>query len=237
MAGGRVKVKEGERLDDENIERVMALFEADKPITIKAACEELNIAANGARLKKIFEEFKEKRALRKKFRDANRGKPATDHEISTVIENYLIGTSLKDIAEMLYRSEAFVKRIVEEIGVPQRIPGENYHRYSAHPDQCMADSFDVKELVWVQKYGRIAQVDKNCGPSKTSAGFDVYQVWILEFFDPQKCLIDGKLYAHVPMSGVGGFNAYLNSYELGSLKHLEKYNIDIMKAARAASGA
>lgn len=233
---GKVKRKEGELLDDSNVEEVMKLREQEKPISVKDACAMLNIANNGTRLAKIIQEYKDRMALRKKFRDANRGKPATEQEIATVVEQYLVGTPIKEIAEDLYRSIDFVKRIVSEVGVPQRQVGEDYHNYSPHPEQCVAESFELKELVWCQKYGGIAQVDRNCGPSATSNGQDVYRVWVFDFFDPQDCLIDGKLYNHVPMSGVGGFSAHLPACELGSLRHLQKYNIDIMRAARAASG-
>lgn len=229
MAAGRVKAKEGERLDDENVERVMALFESEKPITIKAACEELNIASNGARLKKIFAEFKDRKALRKKFRDANRGKPATDTEIASIVEQFLVGESIKDIAEGLYRSDAFVKRVIDEVGIPQALPGETYANYGPLPEQCVSDSFRVGEYVWSSKYGGVAEIDKDMEQSNN--GSPVYRVFVHQQIDESKALIEGKRYEHTVLKG-GGFYAHQPAYELGSLEHLRKYGVDVKRAIK-----
>ena len=50
----------------------------------------------------------------------------------------------------MYRSPAFVKSIIEKIGVPMKLPEGDYEgrRTAMLPDQCVADKFEVGEVVW-----------------------------------------------------------------------------------------
>jgi hypothetical protein len=231
-----VKRKEHEKLDDANVERVAALLEQEKPISITKACEELNIANNGARLKKIIAEFRERKEIEKQRRAANRGKPATEFEVSTIAEDYLSGENLKAIADRLYRSTDFVKRVIEEVGVPQASSGENYSNYSPLPEQCVAESFEVGKYVWASKYGAIAEVTRDCGPSSDGLS-KVYQIYVHEQVDPEKMRIDGKHYQiHSRNDGqlrtTGGFYAHQCAYELGSLEHLRKHGVDVKRAIK-----
>jgi hypothetical protein len=226
---GKIKVKDHEKLDDANIERVIAVFEAEKPCTIKEACEMLNITPNGARLRKIIQDYKDRLAENKKRRAANRGKPATDYEISTVIESYITGDSLKDIADRLYRSVEFVKRIIEEVGVPSALPGEGYANFSPLPEQCVSDEFAPGEFVWSSKYGAIAEVHKDLGLSNDGTNSRVYRIYVYERVDQDKMLIDGRRYSHMPEGNFGGFYANQRAYDLGSLKHLKPYVPDFKR--------
>ena len=61
-----VKKKDGEKLDDANIERVIGLLNQEKPITKKAACEALNISYNSTRLTRIIDEYHERKERRRK---------------------------------------------------------------------------------------------------------------------------------------------------------------------------
>lgn len=225
-----VKKREGERLDDESIEAVIELRSQAKPITIKEACERLNINPNGARLQKIIDEYHERKAIRKQFRDANRGKPATDAEIATVVEMFLVGESLKEIAETLYRSEGFVRKVIEDVGVPQVLPGEKYHNFSPLPEQCVAESFEEGEFVWSSKYGGIAEVIKFAHIEK-GTGANLYRIWIHQRIDPEKAFPDGKRYKYQPETG-GGYYAHQAAYDLGSLAHLRKYGVDVKRAIK-----
>jgi len=225
-----VKKKEGERLDDETIETVIELRSQAKPITIKEACERLNINPNGARLQKIIDEYHERKAIRKQFRDANRGKPATEAEIATVVEMFLVGESIKEIAETLYRSDGFVKRVIEQVGVPQTLPGETYADFGPLPEQCIAESFRDGEFVWSSKYGGIAEVIKFAGVEK-GTGANLYRIWIHQHIDPTKLLIDGKRYDFQVERG-GGFYAHQAAYDLGSLEHLRKFGVDVKRAIK-----
>lgn len=227
---GKIKVKEHEKLDDANIERVIAVFEAEKPCTITYACEMLNISSNGARLKKIIQDYKDRKELDKQRRAANRGKPASEYETSTIVEDYLGGDSIKSIADRLYRSADFVKRIIASVGVPQVQSGEDYFKFEPLPEQCMADSFTVGDYVWSSRYGAIAEVTAEAGLSKE--GVNLYQIYVHQRIDPEKSLVDGKHhYAHHVTTG-GGYYAYQCAYDLGSLKHLAQAGVNVRKAIK-----
>lgn len=230
MAIGKgVKRKEGENLTDANIEKVISLLEAEKPITKKEACEVLNIAYNTARLGKIIQEYRDKLEQEKKRRAANRGKPATDFEISEIVAGYLGGQSLKEIADGLYRPVDFVKRIIDQVGVPSTQPGEDYTNFSPLPDQCVAEEFSPGEFVWASKYGAIAQITKQNGEASDGSGAKVYQIYVYERIDPEKMLLDGKRYSYMPDTAFGGRYANQRAYDLGSLKHLARYVPDMTR--------
>ena len=224
-----IKKKAHERLDDDNLEIVIGLLEQEKPIKIKEACERLNIAVNGPRLQKIIQDYKDRKETDRKLRAANRGKPATEYEISRVVEEYLSGSSMKSIGEDLYRSTDFVKRIVDQVGVPQLLAGEDYTNYGPLPEQCVADSFAVGQYVWSSKYGGIAEIDKDMG--QTVEGSPVYRIYVHQQIDEEKSLCDGKRFAHHVSTG-GGFYAHQPAFELGSLEHLRKYNVDVKRAIK-----
>ena len=120
---GRVKAKEHENLTEANIKKVIELLSAEKPISKKDACEILNISYNTTRLAKIIEEYKEGEAELQRRRAANRGKPASPYEIQAVIEGYLDGDSIADISKRIFRSPTFVKEVIEQVGVPQKVVG------------------------------------------------------------------------------------------------------------------
>jgi hypothetical protein len=225
LAARRIKKKDGEELTPQNIERVISLLEQAKPITKKMACEILNITYNTTRLRNIIEEYKNDKIVDEKRRAANRGKPASNLEIKDVIEWYLEGDSLKDIADRLYRSTTFVKNIIESVGVPQRKPGQTYISYEPLPDKCISDRFETGELVWSSRYQAVAEVKKEY-PYVTQDGLSkVYQIFVLEKIEEPS-----PYFPHVNM---GGYYANQPAYELGKLTHLEKYGVNIRKALNA----
>jgi hypothetical protein len=222
-----VKKKEGENLTDANIEKVIGLLEAEKPITKKEACEILNIAYNTVRLGKIITEYQDKQESDKKRRAANRGKPASDYEISAVVESYLRGESQKEIADGLFRPVDFVKRVVEQVGVPSVQPGENYTSFSSLPEQCVAEEFTIGEFVWSSKDGAIAEIIRDCGVSQDGTDARIYQIYVYERIDWDK--VEGR-YSYMPLNATfGGFYGTQRAYDLGSLKHLKQYVPDMKR--------
>ena len=137
MAGRGIKAKSHEKLDAATINKVIALLDAEEPITKKEACEILNIRYNTTRLQRIIDEHEEVLAYKEKRKSQDRGKGATRDEIKSVIEYYLDGDNISEIATRLYRSNAFVKAIIERVGIPQKLPS-NYDRYrdTMLPEQC-----------------------------------------------------------------------------------------------------
>jgi len=216
-----IKKKDHEKLDDANIERVIALREAEKPITIKAACEILNIASNGARLQKIIDEYKENKSLSEKRRAANRGKPASEFEIQACIEGYLDGDSISDIAKRLYRSAGFVKQVIETIGVPSKTMGHDYFHPQLLPDNCIASEFDIGQVVWNTKYNGMSIV---LGKTSRQDSYKVFNIELIEEVSPYFPSIDGY----------GGHHAVVPAFDLGNLEHLKEYGIDIYKPYRSS---
>lgn len=220
-----VKRKAGERLDAEHVERVIKHLEDGG--TKKDAYDILNIKANPTRLAKIIEEHNQRLATAERLRKANRGKPATDQEIQQVITGALEGTAISEIADGLYRPVSFVKNTIERIGIPRKGTGSWWDRRfeSSIPDQCVSDSFEVNEIVWSDKYNGLAFV-RGCD----SKG--VYQIYVIEKIEEEAPFaINGKVY-----TGYGGHYANQRAAELGSLRHLKKYGIDLYKPFRESFG-
>lgn len=215
----RVKVKAGENLTDAYIERVIKLLEQPKPITKKEACEVLNISYNTTRLATIIENFKNRKALDEKRRAANRGKAASPDEIKSVITEYLNNVSVSEIADSLYRSTTFVRNIIETVGVPQRGVGENYFDFSQLPEQCVSDEFSINEVAWSARYQSPCIIDKLVGKTKDALA-NVYRIYVIEPFEAPD-----KLY--VKNWGQPGFYSSQPAYELGSLKHLKQYGVEV----------
>lgn len=97
-----------------------ALILAEKPITKKEACARLGISYNTARLDKLMQEYAERKERDKKMRAKNRGKPATEFEIQSILEGYLRKATISELATSLYRSPVFVKNVLTKCGIPIR---------------------------------------------------------------------------------------------------------------------
>ena len=139
MISRGVKKKSHEKLDSGNIQRVIDLLEQEEPITKKEACEMLNIRYNTTRLQRIIDEHTEVWEHKERRKSQNRGKGATRDEIKSVIEYYLDGDNISEIATRLYRSNAFVKAIIDRVGIPQKLSkGYDRHRDIMLPEQCVA---------------------------------------------------------------------------------------------------
>lgn len=205
-----VKAKEGENLDDATIARVIDLLEGEQPITKKAACEILNIAYNTTRLTSIINEYKEKLDRRKKNFEKNRGKPLTDSDISYIVRGILIGESVSEISEMLFRPASQINRVVQDLGVPKKVRGESLAHTQLLPEECVLETVDIGQIVWSARYHAAAEVIKPLG--KSVNGYDMYRIYVYEPTESKRR---------------GGFYASQSIEDLGSLRHLEKYiNID-----------
>ena len=190
----------------------------------------LNISYNVTRLARIIEEYYDRKAYVKKRKSQLRGRPATDQEIGEMASMYLRGESLADISKATYRSLAFVKSIIEKIGIPSRILEEEEWIPEYLPENCVSDSFEVGEVVWSAKYHRPAIIDAELSVNYQAEkmGYSdvnyekkysskAYKVYIITESDDTD-----DFSKRIP-----GFNAYSLAYDLGSLKHLEKYGIDL----------
>jgi hypothetical protein len=228
LTGKKVKKQEHEKLSAANIEHVISLMEAKQPITKKAACEILNISYNTTRLAKIIDEYKENKAYEAARREKNRGKPAEPHEIQTIIELYLIGDPISDISKRLYRPTSFVSTIIERIGVPTRPTGDDKHFKALLPEQCVAKSFKIGDIVWSAKYHATAKImavldddyfNAHKGMVRVDypaiSGANCYKIHIRERLE--------DVPARFANVGVGGFFASALAYDLGSLEHLKEY--------------
>ena len=155
-----VRAKSHEKLDDTNLQRVWEALNSSKPITKKEACEMLNIRYNTTRLQRIIDDYLEMQDYREKRKSQNKGKAASRDEIKTVVQNYLEGYNISEIAKSIYRSPSFVKNIVERVGVPQKLAESDYEgiRNSMLPEECVAESFEYNERVWFPKKNKFAIV-------------------------------------------------------------------------------
>jgi len=228
-----VKKKSHEKLTDTNIQHVIGLLEAEKPISKKEACSILNISYNVNRLANIIEEYEDKLAYKNKRKEQNKGKPARPEEIVRVIEEYLDGDSILEIASHLYRSTSFIKGIISRVGVPQRASQEEMKRGTPIlPEACIAEEFESGEIVWCPQYNAAAEILHEITVERQFKypGWAGYQNY-------DKCLdyeevYGSKCYAiyvikDSELDRVFGFHAAQLAYDLGRLKHLEQYGIDV----------
>ncbi len=234
----RVKKKSHEKLTSQNIQHVISLLNPTssqtKAITKREACSILNISYNTTRLDKIIQDFHEQREYRSRRVSQNRGRPARPDEIQDIVKEYLSGENVSNIAKGLYRSPAFVKSLLEKIGVPQRptkVEGRKQEYYL--PEQCVADSFDDGEIVWSATHHAPAVIDKKLTKEHQDSraglqtvdyinkyGSDCYSIYVR-----QKPSTDDMW----EMPDTGGFYAFSLGYDLGKLKHLEEYGVDLAK--------
>ncbi len=234
----RVKKKDHEKLTAQNIQHVISLLNptssATKAITKREACSILNISYNTTRLDKIIQDFHEQKEYRSKRVSQNRGRPARADEIQDIVKEYLSGENVSNIAKGLYRSPAFVKSILEKIGVPQRptkVEGRKQEYYL--PEQCVADDFEKGEIVWSATHHAPAVIDKKLTKEHQESrpglqtvdyvnkyGSDCYSIYVR-----QKPSTDDMW----EMPDIGGFYAFSLGYDLGKLKHLEEYGVDLAK--------
>jgi hypothetical protein len=135
--------------------------ETGKPITKKLACEMLGIAYNTARLDKMITEHEEEVLRQKKKKDANRGKPATDYEISCCIESYLDKEPMSLLVERLGRSRLFVQRILDVVGLPERSTDNDYFNPVLLDEGFSQEYLEEGALVYSARHQEVGEVKGN----------------------------------------------------------------------------
>ena len=211
----RVKKKSHEKLTDTNIQHVIELLEGEKPISKKEACSILNISYNTTRLTNIIDEYFERLDYKNKRKAENKGKSAREDEIKRVVEDYLDGDSIMEIASHIFRSPSFVKGIIDRVGVPQRASVEQMKKgIPVLPEACIAEEFKVGEVVWCPQYNAAAEVVKEYKETYYENTYEcrAYQVYVIKSSE---------------FDQVFGFYADQLAYDLGRLRHLEQYGIDV----------
>ena len=234
----RLKKKSHEKLTAQNIQHVISLLNPTssqtKPITKREACSILNISYNTTRLDKIIQDYHEQKEYRSRRVSQNRGRPARPDEIQDIVKEYLSGENISNIAKGLYRSPAFVKSLLEKIGVPQRptkVEGRKQEYYL--PEQCVADDFEKGEIVWSATHHAPAVIDKKLTKEHQDSraglqtvdyvskyGSDCYSIYVRQKPNTEDMW---------EMPETGGFYAFSLGYDLGKLKHLEEYGVDLQK--------
>lgn len=238
---GTVRAAKHEKLSNENIAKVVNLLSGDSPITKKEACEILNIRYNTTRLQKIIDDHSEMAEYRERRKSQNRGKGATRDEIKTVIECYLEGDNISEIAKGLYRSNSFVKAIIERVGIPRKLSKEEHskcyrHKYELIPDECVREEFEVGEKVWSVKDNSIAEIKReqtveymnsmpgyikppvNYEEKYGAKGYAIYVLTPVDLSNSYFPWLDGNRV---------GYHSFSLAYDLASLKHLEQYGVNI----------
>ena len=210
-----VKKKSHEKLTDTNVQHVIDLLKDDDPITKKEACSILNISYNTTRLANIIGEYYERLDYKNKRKAQNKGKSAREDEIKRVVEDYLDGDSIMEIASHIFRSPSFVKGIIDRVGVPQRASVEQMKSgIPVLPEACIAEEFEVGEVVWCPQYNAAAEVVKEHKETYYENTYEcrAYQVYVIKTSE---------------FDQVFGFYADQLAYDLGRLRHLEQYGIDV----------
>ena len=217
-----IKNKSHENLTDVNIKQVIELLGQPSPITKKEACGILNIRYNTTRLQKIIEEWKDTQEFKARRKAMNKGKPASRDEISSVAKMYVEGFNVSSIAQSIYRSPAFVKNIIERIGIPMKLADSDYEarKRALLPEQCVANTFHEGEVVWAIRVNYPAYVQKEIFPEQAETrGYKLYLCYTIE------CSQDDLKDTYFPHLSFAGKYTVQPAYELGSLRHLEQYGV------------
>jgi len=215
-----IKTRKHENLTETNIQHVIELLKDEKPITKKEACSILNISYNTTRLNKIIEDHQETVAYRERRKAQNKGKGATEMEIKQVVNFYLDGSNISDIAKGLYRSPAFIKAIIDRVGIPQKLAMTDYEgrRNAILPEQCVAEEFEVGEKIWAVRQNYPALVEREVQEEKAEErGYKIYLCYTIE------CSQHDLKDSYFPHLTYAGKYYPLASYDMGKLNHLQKY--------------
>lgn len=138
-----------------------------KPITKKAACEMLGIPYNTTRLDKLVTEFLEEKERKANKAKANKGKPASDYEVTTIVEQYLDNEPISQIADRLCRSVTFVKNILHSCGIPIKDATASYFNPQLLPLEMLVEELTEGSVVYSAKHQEIGTVKRK---AKTAEG-------------------------------------------------------------------
>ena len=135
-----------------------ALILAEKPITKKEACAHLGISYNTARLDKLMQEYADRKERDKMLRARNRGKPASEFEIQSIIEGYLRKTSITELSQSLHRSVAFVKNVLLRTGIPLRDASNNFFNPLVIADGVAKEEYVKGEVAYSARHQDIVEI-------------------------------------------------------------------------------
>jgi len=215
-----IKTRKHENLTETNVQHVIELLNGENPITKKEACSILNISYNTTRLNKIIQDHLDTVEYRERRKAQNKGKGATEMEIKQVVNFYLDGSNISDIAKHLYRSPAFIKAIINRIGVPQKLSMTDYEgrKNAMLPEQCVSDEFEEGERIWAVRQNYPAVVKRELKPEQAAErGYKLYLCYTIE------CGQEALRNTYFPnLEYAGKFHA-LPAYDMGRLKHLQQY--------------
>lgn len=195
--------KAEENLSEANMEKVIALLEAEKPITKKLACELLCISYNTTRLGTLIETYKRKVEHRNARRAEKRGTAATQEEIQYTISEYMSGTPVSSIADSMYRGPSFVNSIITKYEVPVKPKSQDYFKPELIPEAAVRTEFAISEKVYSARYDSLARIEALFQKSKE--GENVYRILLLDEKWKQ--------------------SAYQPASELASLEHITKLGV------------
>ena len=115
---------------------------------------------------------------------------------------------------------------------PTKVEGRKQEYYL--PEQCVSDSFEEGEIVWSATYHAPAVIDKKLTKELQDSkaglqtvdyigkyGADCYSIHVRQKPSGEADLWD--------IPDIGGFHAFALAYDLGKLKHLEEYGVDLEK--------
>jgi len=223
----RVKKREHEKLSDTNVAHVITLLEGEKPITKKEACGILHISYNTTRLAKIIADHRENIAYKTERKNRNKGKAASDYEIKEAATMYLKGSNVTDIAQSLYRSAGFVKAILERLGVPTKPSSvEERMRIAYLPENCVSEEFEAGELAWSAKYHAIVEVQYELTPEYAKTKKGLGSTNYVEKYG-SRCYATSVRDSTDDLGNPQGFFAFDLAQDLGRLKHLEAYGVNL----------
>lgn len=223
----RVKKKEHEKLSDNNIQHVIELLEGEKPITKKEACGILHISYNTTRLAKIITDYRENIAYKIERKNRNKGKAASDYEIKEAATMYLKGNNVTDIAKSLYRSAGFVKAILERLGVPTKPSSVEERMAVAYlPENCVSEEFVPGELAWSARYHAIVEVQHELTPEYAQNKKGLGSTNYVEKYG-SRCYATSVRDSTDDLGNPQGFFAFDLAQDLGRLKHLEAYGVNL----------
>lgn len=203
MATRKTKRSHEEKLTPSNIEYVISLLEAEKPITKKDACAILNIAYNTTRLQQIIDKHKDRLARDAKHRAEKRGKPLTQDEIQYIIQEYIGGATIDSISNSTYRGTVLIKQVLDRYAVPIRSRSPNYFKPELIPEAAVRTRFNVGDIVYSSRYDSTAKINAEINQNGTW----IYRIYLLSENWLQ--------------------SAYQPAEELASLEHLREIGVKV----------
>jgi hypothetical protein len=203
MAIKRSKRNLEEKLTPTNIDYVIGLLEAEKPITKKDACSILNIAYNTTRLTQIIQRHKEAKDRASRRRAEKRGKPLTQDEVVYIIQEYLNGDTIDSISNTVYRGSTLIRQTLDKYSVPVRARTTDYFKPELIPEGAMRERFKVGEVVYSARYDTTAKIESE----RQQGDKWVYGVWLI-----------GEKWQQ---------RAYQPAEELASLEHLRELGVRV----------